>query len=413
MKIYVFSIIFWVGIYLLLGYISLQLDNPHSRVEMVWFPAGAAVCAGLSIPRRLWPHLFFMFFITRTILDVLIRHSLETSLILSLISISGDFIIAGAVQFWGDRHDNLRKVCVWLSSTFIVCTFNAMLVASWLSTRHELNFFDTASLWWAANVSGIIVTTTVLTGLFRKRFSLTFCKISALVICISFVSACVVWVFNSPPVNAESAGLVYGLTCIPVFLVIIIHLIADNQAGAFSFLALCIGVIFFSWQRTGPFFINGLEPGEPLLIAQCYLSGAAVLMIFIRQLLYLSAGQSEDKKKRVANEIAFRMDTTTGALDWDLSVDSSLHQLVTQFTDRNNLLRSVTPDIAEQLLRRWESVISGSPVDDMLVFQVTFPDGTRHAVGERRLFYLYDQHKGFVVGYWAFVSGYLPLSSME
>lgn len=49
-----------------------------------------------------------------------------------------------------------------------------------------------------------------------------------------------------------------------------------NQLGALFFLSFCIIVIDYSWQRNGPLFIPGLRPGEPLLLAQYYLSGTAL-----------------------------------------------------------------------------------------------------------------------------------------
>ena len=93
------------------------------------------------------------------------RHSSETSLILSLISVSGDFTVALAVQHYSRGQDDFRKVCVWLISTLIISALAGMAAAGWLSSRHPVSFADTTALWWAANVSGNIVATTILTGL--------------------------------------------------------------------------------------------------------------------------------------------------------------------------------------------------------------------------------------------------------
>lgn len=97
--------------------------------------------------------------------DLLMRHSSETSLILSLISVSGDVTVALAVQHYSRRQDDFRKVCVWLISTLIISALAGMAAAGWLSSRHPVSFADTTALWWAANVSGNIVATTILTGL--------------------------------------------------------------------------------------------------------------------------------------------------------------------------------------------------------------------------------------------------------
>ncbi|HBY1517853.1 TPA: MASE1 domain-containing protein, partial [Klebsiella aerogenes] len=164
-KNYLPALIIWPVIYLILAFISLKLDDPQNRVAMVWFPAGAAVSAFLSLPRRFWPAMYIVLFAARAGMDVLMRHSSETSLILSLISVSGDVTVALAVQHYSRGQDDFRKVCVWLISTLIISALAGMAAAGWLSSRHPVSFADTIALWWAANVSGNIVATTVLTGL--------------------------------------------------------------------------------------------------------------------------------------------------------------------------------------------------------------------------------------------------------
>ncbi|WP_064581495.1 MASE1 domain-containing protein [Klebsiella aerogenes] len=119
-KNYLPALIIWPVIYLILAFISLKLDDPQNRVAMVWFPAGAAVSAFLSLPRRFWPAMYIVLFAARAGMDLLMRHSSETSLILSLISVSGDVTVALAVQHYSRGQDDFRKVCVWLISTLII-----------------------------------------------------------------------------------------------------------------------------------------------------------------------------------------------------------------------------------------------------------------------------------------------------
>ncbi|HBR6990582.1 TPA: MASE1 domain-containing protein, partial [Klebsiella aerogenes] len=105
-KSYLPALIIWPVIYLILAFISLKLDDPQNRVAMVWFPAGAAVSAFLSLPRRFWPAMYIVLFAARAGMDVLMRHSSETSLILSLISVSGDVTVALAVQHYSRGQDD-------------------------------------------------------------------------------------------------------------------------------------------------------------------------------------------------------------------------------------------------------------------------------------------------------------------
>lgn len=408
-RAYLPALILWVIIYLVLAYISLTLDDPQGRVAMVWFPAGAAVSACLSLPRKFWGPLYVMLFIARTILVVLDHHYLYTTFVVSLISLCGDFTVAWAVQKVGYRRDDFQKVCIWLISTFTISALAAVSVAGWLVLRHEMNFFSTATMWWAANVSGTIVATTVLTGITWDPVRLTQKQIIVTFLSIVLVALSATFVFSMPLVRAESVGLVYGLACVPVLLAVTIPLVAGSQAGVLSFLTLSIIVIFFSWQRTGPFFIHGLFHGEPLLLAQCYLSGAAVLMIFIRLQLRLF----DHRGMKQQNTIAFRLNVITGLLEWDPDGAPILSDIVIQFSDRKSLLSCVNADVRQQLLSRWNAVASGAEVRGELIFQLTLSDGTQHTISETHLFYLPGERESFIVGYWSLVPGSVPLSRTE
>lgn len=413
-KPYFPSLVLWGLIYLVLVYISLILNDPQSRVAMVWFPAGAAVSACLSLPRRFWPLLYLMLFILQTTLDTVMRHSLETSLVIALISLSGNFTVAWAVRYFGRGRDDFRKVCTWLISTFVVSALIAFPGAGWLAVRHELPFFTTATLLWTASVSGNLVATTVLTGLSWELTRLTPRQVMLSFSGITLVALSAAYVFSMPPGAKESAGLIYGLACIPILLAVAVPLAAGSQAGALAFLALCIIVIFFSWQQRGPFFIQGLASGEPLLLAQCYLSGTAVLMIFIRLQLRLSDTRNRHQyEEDKISKTAFRIDTASGRLEWDPHGTPDLHQATAQLPDRETLLRSVDADLRQQLIARWERVVAGKPVSDELIFRVTLPDGVHLTVCEQHLFYLPGTPGGFIVGYWSIITGPGPFRRVE
>lgn len=207
---------------------------------MVWFPSGAAVSACLSLPRRFWPLLYLMLFILQIALDTLMRHPLETAFVISLILLSGDFTVAWAIQHFGRGHDDFRKVCVWLTSISMVSALIAVPGAGWLAMRHELPFFTTTALWWAASVSGNLVATTVLTGLSWEPTLLAPRQIMLSFSGIALVALSAAFVFSMP----SGVGLVYGLACIPILLAVAVPLTAGSQAGAMAFLALRITVIF-------------------------------------------------------------------------------------------------------------------------------------------------------------------------
>ena len=405
-KNYLPALIIWPVIYLILAFISLKLDDPQNRVAMVWFPAGAAVSAFLSLPRRFWPAMYIVLFAARAGMDVLMRHSSETSLILSLISVSGDVTVALAVQHYSRGQDDFRKVCVWLISTLIISALAGMAAAGWLSSRHPVSFADTIALWWAANVSGNIVATTVLTGLTWEPARKATGDIVKTLAGVLLDAVVAILIFSSPSGEESRAGLIYGLACLPVLLTAVVPVIAGAQAGALAFLVLSIVVVSFSWHQTGPFFIKGLDPGEPLLLAQGYLSGTAILTIFVRLLLRLPDKLNGPGRKQMHHEeTAFRMDIRSGRIDWDLQGTPVLTDTVAHLPDRKILLQSVDTAVRQQLTSRWEQAIRGLPVGGSLIFRLTLPGDEHVMICERGLFFLPGTTGGFLVGYWLPASG--------
>ncbi|WP_345828325.1 MASE1 domain-containing protein [Erwinia sp. HDF1-3R] len=413
-KTYFYALVLWGLIYLTLAFVSLKLDDPQSRVAMVWFPAGAAVSACLFMPRRFWPALYIMLFTLRTGLDTLMRHSLETSLIISLISLSGDFLVALSVQYFGRQRDDFCRVSAWLISTLIISALAAAAGAGWLASRHAEPFTSTAALWWAANVSGNIVATTVLTGITWESARRATRDVVKSFTGIMLVAIAAALIFRLPAGQAASAGLIYGLACLPILLTIAVPIMAGVQAGALAFLALSAVAIFFSWQQAGPFFIEGLRRGEPLLLAQGYLSGTAVLTIFVRLLLRLPEARVGMRHMGDDDgETAFRLDARTGRLVWDPHASPVLARTVAQLADRDSLLRSLETGVSEMLVSRWEQATAGIPVKEAIVFRLLLPDGESVTVRERGLFFLPDTSGGYLVGYWTPVTGISPLTRTE
>ncbi|MGK8932709.1 MASE1 domain-containing protein [Pluralibacter gergoviae] len=403
---------FWSIIYLLLGYISLLLDDPLGRVALVWFPAGAAVSAFLSIERKHWLALYIVLFLSRTLLDVVMRHSLETSLVLSLISLSCDTGVAWCVRRFGHQRDMLRKVSVWLTATLALSVLAALLGTAWLSTQFSLPFFSTAEKWWAANVSGNIVATTVLTGMLWHHKEKRPAQAAWAVAGLLSVGISAALVFNMQPASADSVGLVYGLACIPILLTVAVPLVAGNQAGALSFLILCIVVIFYSWQQTGPFFIRGLFRGEPLMLAQGYLSGTAVLMIFIRLVLQMRGGEDNSAPADDGQAIAFRLAIDSGQIDWDPDTDSPLRSVVSALRSREALLMALSDEVRQQMVSRWAQVTTGADVESGFVFRLSLPDAEPCDIYERNLFCIPGNGGGFIVGYWSPAAGGFPFNAV-
>lgn len=250
---FLMQLLLWCSLYFSLGCISLYLDDPVSQVSFVWFPAGIAVSAFLMTPRRFWLYLFLGLFVVRMFLDVTMRHSLETSLVHSVISLSTDLSVAWCVRHFTRPNDRLYSLVIWLSATLISSAFAAVLGGGWAALRHGVDFVQTLWIWWSANVVGTVLLTTIVMGLFWRQESFVLHKwltggLLWLLLCISAV-----YVFHQPVGGLRGEALLFSLACIPVMIMIVIPVLCGNQLGAVSFLSFCIIVIYYSWQ--------GIQPG--------------------------------------------------------------------------------------------------------------------------------------------------------
>jgi len=383
------QLLIWCSAYYVLGYVSLFLIDPLSRVSFVWFPAGLAVSAFLLTSRHRWPWLFIALFTTRTLLDVTLRHSPETALVHSAISLSNDMAIALCVRHFARAHDPLHNLVVWLFATLITSGVAATLGGGWIMLRHDVNLVQTVWIWWSANVVGTILLTTIVMGLCRQQQSGTrhwFRKVALwLLLCLSAY-----YVFHQPIGGPRGEAFLFSLACIPVVLVIMIPIISGNQIGALSFLSFCIIVIYYSWQRNGPLFIPGLRPGEPLFLAQCYLTGIALMLNFVFMLHY---------RKHPVPVTSYYMEPKSGRLTWDSSTSGSLPGQLSYLHHAEQLLALMSPDDQHIMRQRWASVQSGQPVNSVFSFLLTLPAAKKIMLRETKLIALQRAEGVVLIGY--------------
>lgn len=390
----------WSLLYFVLGYFSLLLDDPASRVTLVWFPAGVAVSAFLSTQKKHWHLIYLLLFLTRSLLDMAVRHSPGTSLALSLISLSCDLSIAWSINRFASHTDDLRKVVVWLIAVCLFSAVAALAGTSWLAFVKGISIVHSIGIWWAANVVGNIVSTTVMTGLIRvRRASPKKHWLTALVGAI-LMTASTVLIFSMPPFSAEQVGIVYSLACIPVLFTVMVPVISSDRAGALVYSLFCTLVIYFSWQQTGPFFIKGLSPGDPLLIAQCYLAGTALLMIFIRIQTYsLLDGKQVPQSNK--GEMAYYLDMATGAIHWDPSTNSDMNKIISEINTRDALFARVATSVKKDIAARWQLALTGMSTEKEYHFQIKLDGGEDVSITERNLVCLPGQQGIIIIGYWS------------
>lgn len=388
---FIMQLLLWCVLYYSLGYISLFLDDPVSQVSFVWFPAGLAVSAFLLTSRRNWPWLFLGLFLVRTLLDVTLRHSLETSLVHSAISLTNDFAIAWCVRHFTRPHDTLYSLVVWLVATVLTSAVAAALGGGWVVLRHGVDFVSTLWIWWSANVVGTILLTTIVMGLFWRQES----EISHkwliggtlwLLLCLSAI-----YVFHQPIGGPRGEAFLFSLACIPVIVMIVIPVVSGNQMGAMAFMSFCIIVIYYSWQRNGPLFIPGLRPGEPLLLAQCYLSGTALLLNFVYLLKH---------NQRSSPVSSYYLEPQSGRLTWDQSSSNMLNQHLATINNADQLFSFMSPDDQQKMRERWAIVQSGSALNESFRFLLALSPTNTLCLQETKLIALQQSDGVVLIGYW-------------
>ncbi|MEB6336591.1 MASE1 domain-containing protein [Serratia rhizosphaerae] len=398
------ALLFWCALYFLTGYISLYMDAPVSRVAVVWFPAGVAVSAFLIFGRGYWPMLFLALFLTRVLLDVALRHTLETSLALSAISLANDLAVAWCVRYFAAARDQLRRVGVWLLATLGTSVISGVLGGGWLALRHEIDFVQTVWMWWASNVVGTILLTTILMGLLWRSGPFNVRRLLSggvlwLLLCLS------AWyVFHQPVGGTHGTALQFALACLPVMLMIAIPVMSGNRFGAFAFLCFSIIVIYYSWQRYGPFFIPGLRDGEPLLLAQCYLSATALLLsfVYVQKRAAVTASEAEERMAGFGQgKAAYHLEPQSGRLTWDENIHTPLSQQLAAISNVEQLFALLSAEDSSAMQQRWQQVLQQGGNSETFRFHLALPPSNRIAVSENRLLGLRGPAGVVIVGYWS------------
>lgn len=384
----------WGLLYYLLGFLSLTLDDPDSRIAYIWLPAGLAVSAFLLSSRRCWPLLFGGLFITRLILDFTFHHTAVVSVGLALISLSNDMVIAWCVRHFARGRDELFKVTNWIIATLIVSAVAAMLGVSWLTLLIGTPWLKGIWIWWSANVTGTLFVTPALVGLAASRNAPG--RISPLVslLLLATVLFVTLLIFIRTPVEGENIALTYSVACIPLILITIVVIICNTRLGSLAFILFSIAVIAASWYETGPFYIVQLTIEESIILAQCYLSGAALLIVFVRaQKSFGRAGKAE----YLVQCIAYSLDPESGQLSWNPHSNSPLLNVLSPITTGEALLAHI-PDSQQkkQMQVRWQALQAHHAVEDGFRFTLELEGRKAVEVLESNTLMV----AGSIVGFW-------------
>lgn len=390
------SLLAWGALYYLLGWISLFLDGPQSRVAFIWLPSGVAVTAFLITARKQWLALWITLFLARLLLGLTFQHTLHVSLVLALFSLTSHLGIAWCVRYFSRGYDRLHKIVNWVISTIVISALAALMGVGWVSLLAGSMQMQWLWIVWSANVTGTLFVTPPLMGLLAPADKGARQESLAGVFLVFAVLLATLCIFNGVPDRSDNIALIYSLACLPLVLLTATTVICGNRLASLAFILFSAVVIYASWRETGPFYFARLAPEESVLLAQSYLSAAALLLVFIR------AQKSQTAVDRRPRAMAYSLDPETGHLVWDPHADPSLAAALASVTSREALLARVPdPQQQAQMVARWQAVANSQPVADVFRFTLALPGKVPIPLTERNMLLMSDRDRPVIVAFWS------------
>ncbi|ATF92068.1 Predicted integral membrane sensor domain [Cedecea neteri] len=354
-------LLLWGLVYYLSGLISLKFDDPNSAIAIVWLPSGVAVAAFLSARWRDYPALILIFALASVLLDEAWQSIplFLTTLGYSLLAMPANVLIAWLVRRFSRPNDDLHVILLWISATFVVSVFDALIVGGGYAFFTDQPVAKTISNGFVADVTGIFFATTVVMGFVNKRgprAALSWSTRLAGLALLLLICAATVFIFDYSGtwLKTEAAALYFALSCLPIVLTMMLSLVWGNRGGSVGLLALGAIVIHFTDQHQGPFFLRGLNFTESLLLALSYLSATALLIVFVRVLRRSTTRFNPDTGRLAGNGILYRLEPETGVFSWENDLSSLLGAgYRAEFDTVERVLGYVHPSDREKLRQHW------------------------------------------------------------
>ena len=400
-------LLLWAVTYYVTGVASLAFDTPVSQMAIIWFPAGISVSAFLSSRRAHWPMLFGVFLITRVLLDEHGWQNLPAAVALSAMALAGSVAIAWLVRRFARRGDELHAILLWLLATVGVCCVLALIRKGWLVLAGEVspNTFMTD---WMSGMSGVIFSTVVVMNVLNSNLrdfpSGTREKLAGgvwlLLLALNtwFVfGATPLWLINRLGIDAGVAAY-FILACLPIALTLAVCVTWRSPGGSIALLVLGGIVVNFTDQKTGPFYVTGLLEGEPLLLAQSYLSITALLVLVIR-LMRQSAQPYDLETGRLAGSgVMYQLHPGTGEILWDDNLETLLDVSAQPLRTVQQVLERVHPEDRDRLKRHWSPETHTRAAS--LAFRIDKGNGEWLTLYDQSPGALRDAHGQVIVGNW-------------
>lgn len=403
------SLLTWALAYYVTGIISLEFDDPIAQVPVVWFPAGVAVAAFLISQRSGWALLFAVLLTTRIFLDFHWRHDWASTLVHSCLALSAAICIAWLVRRFSRRNDYLHGIVLWIIATVVVCGVEATLTGTWLSFTRDVPLQRLLWVTWIANITGVIFATIAIMSLLhddlnirRSGWLVRLTGVTAFVLmCLStwFIFGVNSHWLKSDITDSAGSAMNFALACIPIIFCVVISVTWAGRGATLALLTLATLVIHNTENGQGPFFLKGLNPGEPLLLAQCYLCATALLIVFLRGLAKSARRYDLDTGRAAGEGVMYRLHPESGEIYWDdnlrevLGVDAPVLSTFIDVLDR------VHPKDREKLRRHW-SIQQRRQGGASLTFRITAQGSDTRVICDNTPGLMADSTGEVIVGNW-------------
>ncbi|OCW30312.1 histidine kinase [Pseudomonas aylmerensis] len=400
-------LLLWALTYYVTGVASLAFADPVSGMAIIWFPAGVSVSAFLSSKRAHWPLLFLVLLAARVLLDEPGWQHLPVAVALSAQALAGSVAIAWLVRRFARRGDDLHAIVLWLLATVAVCGAEALLRKAWLILAGEASSHTLMSNW-MAGVNGVFFATVVVMNVLTRNLSdvaLSAREKWAGAVCLALLAVMTWYVFGTTPhwltdmLDTDAgAALYFILACLPIALTLAVCVTWRSPGGSLALLVLGSIVVNYTDQQTGPFYVPGLLEGEPLLLAQSYLSITALLVVAIR-LMTQAAKPYDPQSGRLAGDgVMYQLHPGTGEILWDDNLATLLDVSTLPLGTVQQVLERVHPEDRDKLKRHWTPATHARAAS--LAFRIDKGNGDWLTLYDQSPGALRDAHGQVIVGNW-------------
>jgi len=395
----------WGVLYILSGLLAVWVNPPDHALAIVWFPTGVATAAFLLSRYRVWPWYLAGFTFANLLFEGGALFSLSDALevmLFAFISLPVSMAIAWGVKCFARKDDEFHAVFMWLFITLCASAAEALLFAVALSHIEHASF---VAVFWSGFVSdaaGVIFSVVVIMGLINghyKSAEVAFWRWiigAGLLLGVGLTS----WfIFNDDVSHVfnsvmDNAMLHFVLACLPVLLCTLTLIAAGNRAGALSLLVMAGLAMVFTRGGQGPFFIDGLNSAEPFILLQVYLTGAAMLLVFIRVIMVGSLFRPASDSSCFG--LVYQLDLRMGNIRWSFPKTPLPFSLQSPMSEAE-VMRLVHPDDRSALRLYWHG---GALAPDALRFKVQSRAGEWVLVEDVKKIVLTPKTAPQVLGEW-------------